>query len=138
MHYAGGKRGTIRDSKRSSLRARDRPREWQAMHESGDLLPDSSELLQLHQRLIDSDPTAPSDMAAIFLESLILWLQEHNRGIDPDLCSEAAGEAIISLIQKPASYRPELLELPAYLRMSAQRDLQNVLRRELKHHAQCR
>src|SRR5438094_9586242 len=106
------------------------------MPDTRDPLPDSTEVLQLHQRLIDGDPTAPSDLAAIFLQPLILWLQEHNRGIDPDLCSDAAEDAIVSLIHNPAAYRPELLDLPAYLRMSAQGDLQNLLQRERKHHEQ--
>jgi hypothetical protein len=108
------------------------------MHESGDPLPDSSELLQLHQRLLESDPVAPSDLAAALLEALILWLRQHNPRVDPHLCGEAAEEAILSLIHNPASYRPDALDPLAYLRMSAQRDLQNLLQREHKHQKQCR
>lgn len=106
------------------------------MHESSDPLLDSSQLLQLHQRLLESDPVAPSDLAAASLEPLVFWLRQHNPRVDPHWCSEAAGEAILSHIRKPSSYRPEVLDLLPYMRMSAQRDLQSLLRRELKHHEQ--
>src|SRR5262249_45315364 len=42
------------------------------------------------------------------------------------------------LIHNPASYRPDALGPLAYLRMSAQRDLQNLLQRERKHQKQGR
>src|SRR5262249_50229547 len=58
---------------------------------------------------------------------------QHNPRIDTHLCSEAAEEAILSLIRSPATYRPAVSDLLAYLRMSAQHDLQNLLRRERKH-----
>src|SRR5712692_10548250 len=106
------------------------------MPDSRDPLPESKELLQLHQRLIDSDPTAPADLAVTALPPLVLWLRDHNRDIDPDLSNEAAEEAVLSLIRNPGSYRPEVLDLLAYLRMAAQRDLQNLLHRERKHHEQ--
>jgi hypothetical protein len=108
------------------------------MHESGDPLPDSSQLLQLHQRLLESDPVASSDLADACLDPLIYWLRQHNQRVDPHLCCEAAEEAIRSLIHNPASYRPDTLAPMAFLRMAAQRDLQNLLQRERKHHEQRR
>ncbi len=93
--------------------------------------PDRHQLL--HQRLVDRDPTAPNDFADTFLEPLTAWLTEHNRGIHPDLVTEAAEEAILAMIQKPASYRPRDSSLESYLRMSAQADLRNLLRRETRH-----
>jgi hypothetical protein len=88
----------------------------------------------LHRRLLADDPTAPADLAATCLEPLVRWLEKHNRRIDPHLCAQAADEAILALIHRPASYRPDRLGLEAYLRMAAQRDLQNLLRSERKHH----
>lgn len=87
----------------------------------------------LHQRLVDRDPTAPDDFADTFLEPLINWLAEHNRGIHPDLVNEAAEEAILAVIRNPGSYRPRDSCLEPYLRMSAQADLRNALSRETAH-----
>ncbi len=86
--------------------------------------------LLLHQRLIERDPTAPDDFADAFLEPLTAWLTEHNGATHPDLVSEAAEEAILAVIRNPASYRPQGSPLESYLRMSAQADLRNLLRRE--------
>jgi hypothetical protein len=93
--------------------------------------PDRHQLL--HQRLVDRDPTAPDDFADTFLEPLTAWLTEHNGAIHPDLVSEAAEEAILAVIRNPASYRPQDGTLESYLRMSAQADLRNLLRRETTH-----
>jgi RNA polymerase sigma-70 factor (ECF subfamily) len=87
----------------------------------------------LHQRLVDRDPTAPDDFADTFLEPLTAWLTEHNGSIHPDLVSEAAEEAILAVIKNPASYRAGDSTLENYLRMSAQADLRNLLRRETMH-----
>jgi hypothetical protein len=86
----------------------------------------------LHQRLVDRDPTAPDDLADAFLVPLIHWLTEHNAALHPDLINEAAEEAVLALIHNPASYRPQDSRLEAYLRMSAQADLRNLLRRETR------
>jgi RNA polymerase sigma factor (sigma-70 family) len=95
--------------------------------------PSNEEGLRIYQRLLGGDPTAPADLAETYLDPLTNWLAEHNSSVDPDLCTEAASEAIVSLIKKPASYQPERLPLEAYLRMSAQGDLKNALDREKRH-----
>lgn len=88
---------------------------------------------EVYRRLLDGDPTAPDDLATLFLEPLIGWLSEHNRGLPDDLVTEAAGDAILALIRNPASYKPEKRDLEGYLRMSAQGDLKNRLRSEQRH-----
>jgi hypothetical protein len=88
---------------------------------------------QLHQRLVDRDPTAPDDFAVAFLVPLITWLTEHNHAIQPDFIDEAAGRAILAVIHNPASYHPRDSTLEAYLRMSAQADLRNLLSCEARH-----
>jgi RNA polymerase sigma-70 factor (ECF subfamily) len=90
----------------------------------------------LHQRLVGNDPTAPSDLAVAFLGPLIYWLsaQPHTRTLHADLLCDAAEDAILALIRNPGSYQPEKADLASYLRMSAQGDLLNRLRREAKHH----
>jgi hypothetical protein len=64
---------------------------------------------------------------------LIAWLQTTNAGVDPMACEEAAGEAIVGFLNNPAAYSPERLAVHAFLRMAAQRDLQNLLRKERRH-----
>jgi RNA polymerase sigma factor (sigma-70 family) len=88
----------------------------------------------VHRRLMERDPTAPADLASALLEPLIHWLAETNPRVDPDLLCEAADEAVLALIHHPSSYKPEKgLALERYLRMSAQGDLRNLLRRDRPH-----
>lgn len=88
----------------------------------------------LHGRLVAGDLTAWSDIARRFLDSLIAWLVEKNSADVPEeLCVEAAEDALIALAKSPASYNPGRMRLGAYLRMSAQGDLRNILRREGPH-----
>jgi hypothetical protein len=89
--------------------------------------------LRLHRELLGGDRTASNDLAEAFLEPLLGWLCATNRRAPPELCEEAAGSAIIALIQNPHSYSPERQSLEAYLRLSARGDLRNLLARERKH-----
>lgn len=89
----------------------------------------------LYRRLLGGDPTASSDLAVGYLDPLIEWLavQPRNRRLPSDFIVDAAGDAILALILNPGSYRPEKSDLESYLKMSAQGDLLNRLRREAKH-----
>jgi len=88
----------------------------------------------LHQRLLAEDPIAPSDLAVTYLDGLTHWLVTHNSSaLDPHTCATAAADAIITLIKNPHTYHPARAGLEAYLRMSAQRRLQNLLRSERRH-----
>ena len=89
--------------------------------------------LHLHRRLLERDPVGPADFAAAFLKPLIAWLQATNPKVDPMACEEAAGEAIIGFLNKPTTYDPKRLEVEKFLRMAAQRDLLNLLRKERRH-----
>lgn len=93
----------------------------------------AEDALRLHRRLIERDPVAPADFAAAFLQPLIAWLQITHAGVDPMLCQEAAGEAIVSFLKNLPKYDPQRLGVEAFLRMAAQRDLRNLLRKERRH-----
>jgi RNA polymerase sigma-70 factor, ECF subfamily len=95
--------------------------------------PSDGEGLLIHQRLIRGDLLASTDLAVAYLDPLTDWLIGHNRAVDPDLCAEAAGDALLALIKNPQSYQPDQLHLEAYLRMSASGDLKNILKRENRH-----
>jgi DNA-directed RNA polymerase specialized sigma24 family protein len=94
-------------------------------------LPDQQ--TDVYQRLLARDPTAPNELAVLFLEPLANWLAVHNPAISEDLIADAAEDALLALIKNPASYRPEKADLEAFLRMSAQGDLRNRLRSEARH-----
>jgi hypothetical protein len=97
--------------------------------------PGPDEGLALHRRLLESDPTAPADLALAYLDSLVAWLTEHHPRLDRDLHTQAADDALLALIEHPASFQPAKQTLDVYLRIAAQGDLLNLLRREGKHHA---
>ena len=81
----------------------------------------------------ERDPVGPADFGVAFLYRLIAWLQATNTAVDPMACGEAAGEAIVGFINNPNGYDPDRLGVEAFLRMAAQRDLQNLLRKERRH-----
>jgi hypothetical protein len=101
-------------------------------------LPTREEELDLHRRLVDGDLVASSELANAYWASLNASLIETNsRAISQQLIAEAAGNAIICLIKNPkgfdASRNSAGLPLFAYLRLAAQRDLKNILKREARH-----
>ena len=99
-------------------------------------LPSAEEGHALHARLLADDPVAFSDLARAYLDHLVAWLRAHNPRVrDPHLHDEAAEDAILNLIKNPASYDPARLGLTAYLHMSAQGDLMNLLSKERRHQA---
>ena len=61
----------------------------------------------------------------------------NRKSISPEFLEEAVHLAIMSLCRKPASFDPSRSKadrpLFAYLQMSAQRDLQNLLKKETRH-----
>lgn len=89
--------------------------------------------LEIYAKLCEKDPIATSDVAVCFLDPLADWLLRMNPRIDPHLCEQAADDAILSLIANPQAFNPDKGPLDAYLRMSAQADLRNVLSRERRH-----
>lgn len=94
--------------------------------------------LDLHRRLVDADPVATAELATAYLKPLIASLIKSNsRQISREFIEEAADEALVCLFKNPqgfaAAQSPGRLPLFAYLRLAAQRDLQNILRREQRH-----
>ena len=96
-------------------------------------LPSSTDELALHQRLLAGDPIAPSDLAVAYLGYLGRYLRERNPAIDDEFCQTAAEDALMALSKRPQSYDPARATLVAYLRLSAQGDLRNLLARERRH-----
>jgi hypothetical protein len=96
-------------------------------------VPNPDEGLRAFHRLRTGDKTASAELAAMFLPYLVYWLTQVNPQIHPDDCAEAADEAILNLILKPATFDPDKCALLAYLQMSGQGDLRNLLAKERRH-----
>ncbi|HLH22128.1 MAG TPA: hypothetical protein VK066_06375 [Chloroflexota bacterium] len=103
------------------------------LSESSPARPSPEAALALHQRLLDGDPVASSDLAGAYLDWLATWLTHVNPHDEPHMCNTAAEDAILGLIKRPEAYNPAKLGLEAYLRMAAKRDLQNLRSRERRH-----
>jgi hypothetical protein len=88
---------------------------------------------EIFERLLDGDPTAPVDLAELYLDRLTDWLIARNRRVEPESCATAAEDAILALIKRPRAYEPERQTLEVYLRVSAKGDLKNLLQREGRH-----
>lgn len=93
--------------------------------------------LHMHQRLLDGDSVAPSELVEAYLPVLMRRLRRRWRWLhDEALVYDAATDALLAYVQHPARYDPARGGLLAYLTMSAHRDLQNALKREAPHDQQ--
>ena len=92
--------------------------------------PSNAEAESIFQRLLQLDPTAESDLAIAYLTPLTNFLLNKPNRIDPHFCDEAAESALLNLIERPGQFDSSRSELGQYLRMSADRDLKNLLAKE--------
>lgn len=87
--------------------------------------------LQLHKRLLAGDLTASAQLAELHLPRLIVRLKASFRNVEDDhLVEMAAHDAMMNYLSAPEKYDPSKLPLDSYLRMSAQGDLLNHLRKQ--------
>jgi DNA-directed RNA polymerase specialized sigma24 family protein len=89
--------------------------------------------LTLRARLLAGDTTASSDVVDAYLDDLADWLEKQYERTQPDDCLTAAEDAILGFIKNPMSYEPERKSLRNYLRMSADGDMKNLLKKERRH-----
>jgi hypothetical protein len=83
-----------------------------------------------HARLIDRDPTAPSDLVVSYLSPLVDWLLRTYPRHDGALLETVAIDLLLDVGRRPEQYDPDRLSLFAYLRMAARRDVTNALEKE--------
>ena len=87
-----------------------------------------------HRRLLDANDLAVSnDICERYLDPLCDWLAGRFRSAHADDCCTAAIDALLTYVKYPAKYDPAKLDLGAYLRMAARRDLSNLHRKEARH-----
>jgi hypothetical protein len=96
--------------------------------------PSCEEGLRLYRDLCNHVATAPYDFAAAYLPPLLAWVEERHGKVDPHLRQDAVHQAILSFVENPSAYDPSGLDVAAYLWMSTQGDLRNLLAREGRHH----
>ena len=97
----------------------------------------NDELLSLHQRLLEDDPVATVDffeMAVPVLERYLRYqFPSIGHSVDPDIYILAIHDALTDYFKSPHRYDPARSGLMTYLRLTAKRDLQNMLRKESRH-----
>jgi hypothetical protein len=87
---------------------------------------------ELHRRLLDDDPVAPTEAMECMYEPLVRRLATSNPAIwqlDYTIITDAVVDALTSYIKRPQQFQPERGGLFAYLVMSARGDLRNALAR---------
>ena len=89
----------------------------------------------LYAGLLDlaPDPVAPAEFCNAYIKPLKSWLEAEFPCADPDLVLDAVHQTLIDLVLHPRRYNPQRLELGAFLRMAARRDLLNLISREARH-----
>lgn len=82
--------------------------------------------LEVHQRLLGGDPTAPLDAAQLLLDPLVNRLRRRwpSQGY-LSTCRDAATEVLVTYLQAPDRYDPKLSGLLSWLAMQANGDLTN-------------
>ena len=125
------------DAERGVVR-RNPPRVFPAVMEAivsvpGQDWPSADRARELYARLLAEDSTATADLAEAYLDPLVRHMARKHPNMDSHLPQTAAEDAIISLIKNPGSYKPEIAALDTYLRMAAEGDLRNLLKREERH-----
>jgi DNA-directed RNA polymerase specialized sigma24 family protein len=81
----------------------------------------------LHQRLQEGDEIAVSDLCEQLLPIVTAIILRQNPKLDDHLIHSAVVDAFLNYTNNPSSFDPTRGSLLSYLRMSAQRDLQNAL-----------
>ena len=86
---------------------------------------------ELHQRLVEGDPLAPSELVETFSEELVRRVRARAQITDDDfLVCDAVTDALLAYAQQPTKYNPAKSGLLTYLTMSAHGDYLNMLARE--------
>jgi hypothetical protein len=96
--------------------------------------PAPAALLALHARLLTPDRTATADFASAVLAPLVADLRVAHPQVDDDVRQTAAADAVCSVLRDPAVYDPRRRTVAGFLRMAAEGDLRNALKKEARHH----
>ena len=85
----------------------------------------------LHRRLVEGDPIAPSELVEAYMEKLVKRVCSKARVTGDDmLANDAVADTLLGYAQEPTKYCPAKSSLLTYLTMSAHRDLLNMMAKE--------
>jgi hypothetical protein len=98
------------------------------------MFPSRDEGLRLHQRLSRHEAQAPCAICQTYLPVVEDHLRRTFPGVDDHLRRQAAHDALLDYVTSPGRFCPDKSDLAQYLCMAAGRDLQNLQRREARHH----
>lgn len=86
---------------------------------------------ELHRRLVEGDPVAPSDLVESFMERLVRRVCAKAQVTDDDArVRDAVTDALLAYARQPTKYSPGKSSLSTYLTMSAYGDFLNMLARD--------
>ena len=86
---------------------------------------------ELHHRLVEGDPLAPSELVGAFSEELVRRVRARAQITNDDfIVYDAVTDALLAYAQQPTKYNPTKSGLLTYLTMSAYGDYLNMLARE--------
>jgi RNA polymerase sigma factor (sigma-70 family) len=83
---------------------------------------------QIHERMLEGDPTAPSELTEEVLGPVLEKIRKKfPRLSDPDAAVDAVHDSLISYLKRPSQFDPKKGRLLGFLVMAAERDLRNSL-----------
>ncbi len=86
---------------------------------------------ELHQRLVEGDALAPSELIETLIEELITRVRSKAQiSRDNTLVIDAVTDTLLAYVQQPDKYNPGKSSLVTYLTMSAYKDFLNLFERE--------
>jgi RNA polymerase sigma-70 factor (ECF subfamily) len=92
--------------------------------------------LEIHQRLLADDVTAPAELAQVVLEESVIepLIQQLRRDFpklnEPDLLYDSIIDALMNYIKRPSQFDPTKRSFLGFLAMAARMDLLNALRQK--------
>lgn len=87
-----------------------------------------------HQRLLDGEETASTELIEHHLDLLIQHLRSRfPENKDEDLFSEAAIDALLNYVKRPSQFDPGKRGLKGYLQMAAEGDFRNLKAKQTRH-----
>lgn len=94
------------------------------------IIKDQNWQYEQHNLLLAGDPVASSIIANHIYPIMIKYLEYKYPKIDQDIIISAATDAMINYLKRPEQYNPQKASLEGYLKMAANGDLKNILKRE--------
>src|SRR5438105_13456726 len=82
---------------------------------------------ELHRRLLEGDPIAPSELAERYVDEVLARLRRRFGSVEETLLWDAASQAVLNLGERPERYDPDRLGIVAYLVMDASGDARNAI-----------